>query len=179
MNDRDNIVKEIKMDFVDAEGTRFNLTNAVVSGQQDYVFKFEESDGTEMLTPRYPLTFEKMYFTTVKKNVTDARLDLRSITANYPGMGAVDDITTDARDGSAMVVRRQGDNIAIELEGANVGMSKVRVSTISGAIALSADADFSSGTAGVYAPALAPGIYLVTVYSDALARPLTAKLIVR
>ena len=173
MNDRDNIVKEIKMDFVDAEGTRFNLTNAVVSGQQDYVFKFEESDGTEMLTPRYPLTFEKMYFTMVKKN---ARLDLRSITANYPGMGAADDITTDARDGGAMVVRRQGDNIAIELEGANVGMSKVRVSTISGAIALSADADFSSGTAGV---ALAPGIYLVTVYSDALARPLTAKLIVR
>lgn len=179
MNDRDNIVKEIKMDFVDAEGTRFNLTNAVVSGQQDFVFKFEESDGTEMLTPRYPLTFEKMYFTMVKKNVTGARLDLRSITANYPGMGAADDITTDARDGGAMVVRRQGDNIAIELEGANVGMSKVRVSTISGAIVLSADADFSSGTAGVYAPALAPGIYLVTVYSDALSRPLTAKLIVR
>ncbi len=177
MNDRDNVVSGIKMDFVDAEGTRFSLTNATVPEQQEYVFKFAESDGTEMLTPRYPLTFEKMYFTMVKKSVTGARLDLRSITANYPGMGAVDDITVDARRDGALIAGQQGDNIVLVLGDAS-GAARVRVSTLSGAVALSADADFASGSVAVYAPALAPGIYIVTVY-PAAGRPASAKLIIR
>ncbi len=177
MNDRDNVVSGIKMDFVDAEGTRFSLTNATVPEQQEYVFKFAESDGTEMLTPRYPLTFEKMYFTMVKKSVTGARLDLRSITANYPGMGAVDDIMVDARRDGALIAGQQGDNIVLVLGDAS-GAARVRVSTLSGAVALSADADFASGSVAVYAPALAPGIYIVTVY-PAAGRPASAKLIIR
>ena len=177
MNDRDNVVSGIKMDFVDAEGTRFSLTNATVPEQQEYVFKFAESDGTEMLTPRYPLTFEKMYFTMVKKSVTGARLDLRSITANYPGMGAVDDITVDARRDGALIAGQQGDNIVLILDEAS-GAARVRVSTLSGAVALSADTEFVGATATVYAPALAPGIYIVTVY-PAAGRPASAKLIIR
>lgn len=177
MNDRDNVVDGIKMDFVDAKGTRFSLTSATVSGQQDYVFKFEESDGTEMLTPRYPLTFEKMYFTMVKKNVTGARLDLRSITANYPGMGAVDDITVDARRNGALTAGQQGDNIVLALGDAS-GAARVRVSTLSGAMAMAADVEFIGATASIYAPALAPGIYIVTVY-PAAGRPASTKLIIR
>lgn len=177
MNDRDNVVSEIKMDFVDAEGTRFSLSNTVVPGQQDYVFKFEESDGTEMLTPRYPVTFEKMYFTMVKKAVTGARLDLRSITANYPGMGAVDDVTFDARRGGALIAGQQGDNIVLALGDAS-GAARVRVSTLSGAMAMAADVEFVGATASIYAPALAPGIYIVTVY-PAVGRPASAKLIIR
>ena len=179
LKDYNDIVNEIKMDFVDAEGTRFSLSAAGVSGQEEYKFAFAESDGTEMLTPRYPLTFEKMYFTLIKKSVTGARLDLRSLTANYPGTGAVEDVVADRGEGAAIAVCQQGDNIVIDLGGTPVSTAKVRVSTISGAVALSADADFASGSAAVYAPMLAPGIYLVTVYPDAKVRPMTAKLIVR
>lgn len=180
MKDFDDIVTDVKMDFVDAEKTRFSLSNTIVPGQNEYKFVFAESDGTQMRTPRYPLTFEKMYFTLVKKGVTGARLALRSLTANYPGTGAVSDITVDGNEGTTLTARQSGENIVLYTDGkAFDGKVKVRISTLSGALAQSGDATFTGGTASVYAPMLSPGVYFVSVYSPDTMRPVTAKLILR